>query len=352
MTDLGAFEGRLRIALARHVADAPEGVDPLAFARAVAAAEPRRRGRAAAIAALLARSSDRSRAARLVWIVAVVGLLLAATTSAVFVGSELLRRTSGLTVDEPAVTLTFAHPGEVTAVAWSPDGTHVATGSSVIEGNRDADWTRDAVRVWDANTGDMLFVLEQVDEPVDRIAFSPDGTRLAVRAFGALFDAATGQELPGEFIEFLAFSPDGTRIAAGGAWGWAAVLDATTAESQLELPLSPSWVWDAAWSPDGARLATTWGTGIRIWDAMTGVHQLAIGSRSRVMDLTWSPADARIATASRDASVATIYDAATGDVVVTLTGHLGAIWAVAWSPDGTRLATASSDGTARIWRLD
>ncbi len=258
---------------------------------------------------------------------------------------------------EPAELLTLAdHPGGVSAVAWSPDGTHLATGSSAIESNRDAEWSRDTVKVWDTTTGDGLLFLEQLDARVGKIAYSPDGTRLATGQ--SVYDAVTGEEVLGELgDQFLAYSPDGTRLVVGGAWGWSAVLDATTGDEQYTSPRCPgphSWVWDAAWNPDGLRLATTCAASINVWhwDAATGYELLTIKGDVTVTDVEWSPDGTRIATASADGTIATIWDAATGAELATLSGHsagYGGIWALAWSPDSTRIATASADGTAKIW---
>jgi WD40 repeat protein len=46
-----------------------------------------------------------------------------------------------------------------------------------------------------------------------------------------------------------------------------------------------------------------------------------------------------------------VWEAETGQELVTLTGHTGVVSGVAFSPDGTRLATASRDGTMRVYAL-
>src|SRR5262249_44851259 len=56
----------------------------------------------------------------------------------------------------------------------------------------------------------------------------------------------------------------------------------------------------------------------------------------------------RLATASLD-KTARLWDAQSGQELLTLKGHTGAVYSVAFSPDGQRLATASLDKTARLW---
>jgi WD40 repeat protein len=100
----------------------------------------------------------------------------------------------------------------VESVAFSPDGTHLATGGD-----------DDTVRLWDPNTG------QPVGQPltghtglVSSVAFSPDGTRLATGSWDntvRLWDAATGQPVGDPLtghtgpVNSVAFSPDGTRLA-------------------------------------------------------------------------------------------------------------------------------------------
>jgi WD40 repeat protein len=100
----------------------------------------------------------------------------------------------------------------VLTVAFSPDGTRLASGSM--------DTT---VRIWDATNGDELLALRGSAGWVRSVAFSPDGKRLAAASSDQavhIWDAYTGEELirlrgHGAGVRCVAFSPDGTRLASG-----------------------------------------------------------------------------------------------------------------------------------------
>jgi WD40 repeat protein len=52
-----------------------------------------------------------------------------------------------------------------------------------------------------------------------------------------------------------------------------------------------------------------------------------------------------------DDSQATIWDLATGEIVETLPGNFGTIYAIAFSPDNEYLATANMTGTVKVWKV-
>jgi WD40 repeat protein len=64
--------------------------------------------------------------------------------------------------------------------------------------------------------------------------------------------------------------------------------------------------------------------------------------------VTFSPDGKRLATGSFDHTVK-LWDAATGQELLTLKGHSVAVFSVAFSPDGKRLATGSFDPPVKLW---
>jgi WD40 repeat protein/tRNA A-37 threonylcarbamoyl transferase component Bud32 len=245
------------------------------------------------------------------------------------------------------------HTGPVRGVAYSPDGTRLASASN--------DGT---VKVWDAATGQLALSLTGHTAVVLSVAYSPDGKRLA-SAGGELdkpgevkvWDLATGQEalsLKGHTSEVLsvAYSPDGKRLAGASYDGTVRVWDAATGQEALSLKGHTHWVFSVAYSPDGKRLASASYDGtVRVWDAATGQEALSLkGHTGWVESVAYSPDGKRLAGTSYDGAVK-VWDAATGQLALSLKGHTGAVWSVAYSPDGKRLASASQDNTVKVWDL-
>jgi tetratricopeptide (TPR) repeat protein len=104
--------------------------------------------------------------------------------------------------------------GFVSSVAFSPDGTRIATVGEDGSNQRKPG----EVNVWDAQTGQQLLVLKGHSDFVRSVCFSPDGKRIASTSQKEvkLWDAQTGQEvLSLQGGSSVCFSPDGTRLASG-----------------------------------------------------------------------------------------------------------------------------------------
>ncbi|MGZ8939028.1 MAG: WD40 repeat domain-containing serine/threonine protein kinase, partial [Limisphaerales bacterium] len=160
------------------------------------------------------------------------------------------------------------HTGPILAVAYSPDGRRIVTGS--------ADKT---ARVWDAETGQESFPLEGHTASVRSVAFSRDGQRIVTGSWDRtvrVWDAATGRHLRsiaanGKEVFSVAFSPDGQRIVSGGQEEKARVWDANSGNELFALEGHTNLVWAVAFSEDGQRIVTgSWDETAKVWDANTG----------------------------------------------------------------------------------
>ena len=250
------------------------------------------------------------------------------------------------TTGDNTLTLTNAHT--VTAVAWSPDRTRILTAC--------ADGT---ARIWDATTGDNTLTLTHTNS-VTAFAWSPNGTHILTGTRGGaayIWDATTGNNtltltlIPTSTIEAMACSPDSTHIFTASADGTAHVWDATTGNNTLTLALiHDAETKEVAWSPNGTHILTASANGTaHVWDATTGNNTLTftLTTNSVIDAMAWSPDGTHFLTGTRDGA-AQVWDATTGENTLTLT-HNTWVRAVAWSPTGRHILTGSVDGTARIW---
>ncbi|WTZ46425.1 NB-ARC domain-containing protein [Streptomyces sp. NBC_01390] len=249
---------------------------------------------------------------------------------------------------DPGLVRTLSgHSDWANAVAFSPDGTWLASASN----DR-------SVRIWDPATGETLHMLTGHTGGVYAVAFNPDGTYLASASNDRsvrIWDPATGRTLhmlTGHTggVYAVAFNPDGTCLASASSSNSVRIWDPATGRTLHILTGHRHWVRGVMFSPDGTRLASASSDHtVRIWDPATGetLHTLT-GHTGGVYAVMFSPDGTRLASASSDHTVR-IWDPATGETLHTLTGHTGDVYAVAFNPDGTCLASASSDQSVRIW---
>jgi WD40 repeat protein/tetratricopeptide (TPR) repeat protein/tRNA A-37 threonylcarbamoyl transferase component Bud32 len=283
--------------------------------------------------------------------------------------AQVWETATGLPVSPP-----IEHNGYLVRAELSPDGRRLVTVCWV--GDK---YTGEA-RVFDTVTGRLVFPAIEHEQRILHAAFSSDGSRLLLtsgtaersggpdRAIAAnedkpgearVWDAATGQAMSpvlkhNGWVYHAAFSPDGRRIATA-CWDKMVRIWEISTGRLLTQPLKHSdTVRHVVFSPDGRRLVTVAGDysergEARLWDAESGQPATAPLKHSKqVRHVAFSPDGRRLITASADRS-ARVWDTTTGQAVTPPLKHEGEVWHAAFSPDGCCVVTASDDGTARVW---
>jgi WD40 repeat protein len=257
--------------------------------------------------------------------------------------------------------LTIMHESEVWSAEFTRDGKYVATGI----------WTG-PVQLWDARSGSLEREFEQPEDigSTLQIALSPDGSRLAAasrsRKLVALFgrwETATGREVgeeireKGHLVFFVAFDPTGDYLIREGPDFTIQVREVRTGALAGVVGRHDAQIWGAAFSPDGRRLATASNDRtVRVW-AWNPAHFESEQEAELTLQVRVAGFGNRVAFSSDGRHLATggekhsvkIWEATTGELIETLIGHTGDVYAVACSPDGRWLATAGEDTTVRIW---
>lgn len=272
------------------------------------------------------------------------------------------------------------HTGDVDSVAFSPDGSTLATGDSkrVDLGVWDS-----TVRLWRVSDGALLQTWPGQRTDVGScavyrhsIAFSPqDGGLVAsgshdnlVRLWRAS-DSQLLRALPGHQGALLsvAFSPDGQRLASAAwedetvrLWDVAGCSRGPEACDNRPLVLEghAGIVLSVAFSPSGELLASGAADGtLRLWRASNGaaLHDVP-GDTGALLGIAFSPDGKLLASGAVDGSVQVwqmsgcgAWSRGCGTLLHTSKGHTGRVNSVAFSPDGALLASGSDDGTMRLW---
>jgi WD40 repeat protein len=244
---------------------------------------------------------------------------------------------------------------QVTSLACIPQSAWLAV----------AGWTAEKggmLALWDLDTLTLVRELECGAAEVLSVEASPDGAWLASGDAAGHFNLwnvstgakewSVGYDSP---VEGLAFSSDGRRLAVADGNRTLRVYRAAD-KTLLQSLQSQSHVESLAFSPDGKWLAAgTRDPGIELWDLDTGTpgrRWAASGDSFGVMPgfVAFSP-DGRFVVFGGKGKDIAVFDVARGTQHASLAGHYHAPTAVAFLPDG-RLVSGAEERTMRLWDTD
>lgn len=250
-----------------------------------------------------------------------------------------------------ARTLHYDPPGHL---AFSPDGKLL-----VAAGNR-------TLKLWLLPDARVLLTLPAHRDLIEAVAFSPDGQTLATGSWDhslKLWQLRQGDGEPGirkkpillnenmrVTYHDLAFSRDGKLLATNGPDSAVVLWDLSRRSPYRTLEGHEKEVACVAFSPDGATLASgSMDQSIRLWDVRSGQVKMTLrGHQGQVNAVTFSRDGATLTSGSRDNTIK-IWDLVSGHLKATLRRHTNAVRFVDLSADGKTLASASWDGTVRLW---
>ena len=242
----------------------------------------------------------------------------------------------------------FYQPPAIANLAWSPDGTLLATvGSSPGRASE--------ITIWNARIAKVVYIVTDV-AGTQCVRFSPDGKQVVVgNSQGRIrvFEAATGKPLAsatekGHGVLGMAFAPDGSLLATAGADSTAILWETATWKKGQTLRGHGGRVLDVAFSKDRARLVTTSADRTaKLWDIAAAKAVATLPGTAEVTCAAISRDGRLIATAT--GATAKVWDANTGDPKYSIDQVGAAVGGLSFSPDSSGLLAACADGRVRMW---
>lgn len=256
---------------------------------------------------------------------------------------------SGVERKWPLHQTLWGHTADVTCVAFSYDGSTIASGS------RD-----NSVRLWDSTTGANIAGPRSHSDSVICLAFSPDGSCIAsgsldhtIRLWDAKTGATLGKPLKSwnqDAVLCLCFTSDGKWLVSGDKeiFMWDVKGCSFTGVSFKDTYLGP--IQNLVFSPDDKILASSSKyQGVKLWHFNgTAKTDFLYEHTKPITSIKFSPDGTLIASSSTDGTIR-IRKSSTGELLdPALRSGDRAIYCISFSQDGNRLA-AGGTNSVTIW---
>lgn len=307
----------------------------------------------------------------------VSGVLTACAVSGLFVGAATTfatRKVAPSGIMTPPTPSTFAmpthlqqsllfsaHQHTVSAVAWSPDGSLLASGA---DDGRLLIWTPDGQ------------VQQRIAHPagIAALAWEPSGRFLASGSGTSVrfFDGHTGSPLAPtrsvhtEQVSSLAWSQAaGQLLVSGSLDRHAIVWDTQTFQPRAVFTRHTAAIDALSFQSSGSIIASaSQGGAVRVWrvDTLTEVHSFYQDAPIPMRTVAFTPAGTFLAVGGEDGQVRlwnngsvcqhstlTAQGNMCADMPLRFQAHPSSVRSLSWSPDSHFLATGGEDGTFAVW---
>lgn len=249
-----------------------------------------------------------------------------------------------------AVNSLQAHRGEIWDLAFNTSGNWLASTSNL-----------DLI-LWDTATWKPVWEIAQTNNRLISLDFNPaiDSMLAAGTENGdvLVFDAATGgilHEVPAhrQRVYKVTFSPDGKLLASSSRDGVISLWDTNTWQPITHLTKHTDQVVSIDFNPDGKTLVSSGLDGqIILWDVASGVVELTLfGHQGPARELMFNPDPGQQMLVSKGPDNAMTLWQLEGDKSrrVWLSGHTDSVLGVDFTLDGSVLASASADNSIILW---
>lgn len=246
------------------------------------------------------------------------------------------------------------HSVRVNAIAFTPDG------QSVVSGSDDGQ-----IILWDLRTGNRLYTFSAHWTAVLAVAVSPDG---ALLVGGGVDQKVTQWNLTGKFllntfrpfssphsheglVHALQFSASSKTVVSGSADRTIRVWRYETGNWKQTLSGHTDAVFAIALTPDGTTLVSgSADRTVRIWSlTQYAMPRILTGHMGWVNCVAIHSDGKTIISGSADQTLK-FWDLHTGELLLTLSGHQGAITSVV--VHGNTVVSGGSDGMIRFWKVE
>lgn len=240
-------------------------------------------------------------------------------------------------------------PGNATALAWRPTGSQLLWGAA--NGN---------ASLWDVASGALTATWSDHSSAITALAWSPDGEQFASASQDSNFhirNLTAANPLRSPFrqngVWSLAWSPDGRLIATAGADGVVRLEEAASGQAPRSLNCSGGQPRSLVWLDDAAVATGSDDGRVRVCPLTVRAPTQTMGNHGGVQRIFWLPGSSQILSVGvRDESLQ-LWRLSDGERSHALYDYAGYSLAnvMQWSPDGTRLAIGSREGIILIWQM-